>query len=55
MNQEPLVFFLQKQLILLPTLGGQFEMAAGGHIALADRGQFKPVAGGQFEWIFHTI
>jgi hypothetical protein len=28
-------------------------MAEGGHIALANGGQFNVVLGGQFAWIFH--
>ena len=29
-------------------------MAKGGQFALANRGQFTPVLGGQFNWIFHN-
>ena len=30
-------------------------MAKGGQFALANRGQFTPVLGGQFNWIFHLL
>lgn len=52
MNQEPPPFYLQKQLNLIATFRGQFEMADGGQFTLEKRGQFTLVSGGQFDWIF---
>ena len=53
MNQGPQPFLILKQLILLQIFkGSNCAGTRGEHIVLEYRGQFTPVLGGQFAWIF---
>ena len=54
MNQETPLFFLRKQLILIPSFRGSIWSGARGSHCSGERGQFTLVLGGQFDWIFHN-